>query len=245
MKVIFLGTNGWYDTKTGNTICILVQTGKGHIVFDAGNGIYKLDRYIKDNKPIYIFLSHFHLDHIAGLHILAKFRFSQGITIMVPSLKSPLLKKIINYPYSIPFKKLKIPVKVKEFCPNSLPFDIKSFKLRHSTFVHGYRLTSKGRTVAYAADTGICPNLYRLAENADLLIAECAYRPGQQANSWPHLNPESAARVAKKANAKKLALIHFDAYYYPNLKKRILAENCAKKIFFNTISTKDEMMLRV
>ncbi|MBM3252619.1 MAG: ribonuclease Z, partial [Candidatus Omnitrophica bacterium] len=112
-----------------------------------------------------------------------------------------------------------------------------------STLVWGYRLSTEGKTVAYAADTGVCPNLYKLAKNADLLIAECAYRPGQQSSSWPHLNPEAAARAAKKSKTKKLALVHFDAYYYPDFKDRLLAEKCAKRIFSNSVSTKDEMVL--
>jgi len=75
MKVYFLGTNGWCDTDLGNTLCVLVETKQAYIVFDAGNGLFKLDKYIKDNRPIYLFLSHFHLDHIIGLHSLNKFYF--------------------------------------------------------------------------------------------------------------------------------------------------------------------------
>ncbi|MEK7333592.1 MAG: ribonuclease Z, partial [Nitrospirota bacterium] len=60
MKITFLGTNGWYDTATGNTICILVETERYDIILDAGNGLYKADRYISNKKPVYLFLSHFH-----------------------------------------------------------------------------------------------------------------------------------------------------------------------------------------
>jgi len=55
MKVIFLGTNGWYDTKTGNTPCVLIDTKTHYIILDAGDGIYKLDKYITTQKPIYLF----------------------------------------------------------------------------------------------------------------------------------------------------------------------------------------------
>jgi len=55
MKIIFLGTNGWYDTETGNTTCILLEANDYYIILDAGNGLYKADKYIiKENKPIYI-----------------------------------------------------------------------------------------------------------------------------------------------------------------------------------------------
>ena len=75
MNVTFLGTNGWYDTLTGNTCSVLVQSDDWNIIFDAGNGIAKADRYIDQGKPTILFLSHCHLDHLAGLHTLTKFRF--------------------------------------------------------------------------------------------------------------------------------------------------------------------------
>lgn len=68
MKIVFLGTNGWYDTATGNTICIFAETDDYIIILDAGNGLYKLNKYSGIKKPAYIFLSHFHLDHLIGFH---------------------------------------------------------------------------------------------------------------------------------------------------------------------------------
>ena len=38
MKIIFLGTNGWYDTKTGNTLSVFMKTKKEYIILDAGSG---------------------------------------------------------------------------------------------------------------------------------------------------------------------------------------------------------------
>ena len=81
MKITFLGTNGWFDTPIGNTICTLIETKSCYIVLDAGNGLRKLEKYIKNEKPIYLFLSHFHLDHIIGFHCKNIFNFKQGIAI--------------------------------------------------------------------------------------------------------------------------------------------------------------------
>ncbi|MBP1737825.1 MAG: seceted metal-dependent hydrolase of the beta-lactamase superfamily, partial [Deltaproteobacteria bacterium] len=81
MKIIFLGTNGWYDTQTGNTLSILLATREHNIVLDAGNGFTKLDRVLSNSLPIFLFLSHFHLDHLIGLHTLFKFSFSQKLTL--------------------------------------------------------------------------------------------------------------------------------------------------------------------
>src|SRR5665647_2746884 len=114
MDVIFLGTNGWYDSCTGNTICTLINSSKYHIILDAGNGISKAGCYIQDDLPVYLFLSHFHLDHIEGLHILNKFRFSQGLKIYGQKGTKAILNTIINEPFTVPLGKLPYPVEVGE-----------------------------------------------------------------------------------------------------------------------------------
>ncbi len=114
MKVRFLGTNGWFDSTTGNTICTLIETDDMYLVLDAGNGIHKLDRYIHDQKPVYLFLSHFHLDHIEGLHTIVKFRLPQGLKIFGMEGTEKILGDIIRKPYTVPLGKGPYPVEVHE-----------------------------------------------------------------------------------------------------------------------------------
>ncbi|MGA2775489.1 MAG: MBL fold metallo-hydrolase [Candidatus Omnitrophota bacterium] len=240
MKILFLGTNGWYDSETGNTVCVLVETKKEYIIFDAGNGFYKLDRYIICNKPVYLFLSHYHLDHVIGLHMLNKFHFKQGIDIYGPLGLRMLFKKVINKPYTIPLSDLPMRLRLHEISKGTiLPSGISYALLKHSALCYGYRFCSEDKTIAYCTDTGICDNLFYLARNADLLITECSYKRGQKSDTWPHLNPESSARIAKKAKVRKLMLLHFDASIYPTFKERALAEAYAKKIFKNSKAARD------
>jgi ribonuclease BN (tRNA processing enzyme) len=246
MKVAFLGTNGWYDTKTGNTICILVETAYEYVIFDAGSGIYKIDKYIKSQKPIYLFISHLHLDHIAGLHIFNKFKFKQGITLVIPQQLKRNIQKLIAKPITIPLNKLSFKIKIKTFNKKiDIPLDIKAFKLTHPSPCWGYRLHSGDKIIAYGADTGQCENLYLLTKNADLFIAECSYRKGETHKGWVHLNPEQAAEAAKEAKVKKLALIHFDASRYLTFKDRHQAENAARIIFKNTFAAKDNLEIKI
>src|SRR3989339_1249834 len=107
MKIIFLGTNGWYTTPTGDTPCILIDSKDHYVIFDAGNGIYKIDQYIKEDKPISLFLSHFHIDHISGLHIFNKFKFKQGIDIYFAKGRRKDFETFVNPPYTIGITKNK------------------------------------------------------------------------------------------------------------------------------------------
>lgn len=249
MKLTFLGTNGWYDTDTGNTICTLIESDDYFIILDAGNGIYKLDRYIPEtsSKPVYLFLSHFHFDHIAGLHILTKFRFSQGLTIYGQEGTRDILDRIINEPYTVPFAKLPFKVTVNELSEgyHHLPFPVESRFLLHSSTCMGYRFELDNKVIAYCPDTGICDNAKILARNSDLLIAECALKSGERNNDWPHLNPEDAAQIAKEANAGKLALVHFDANRYNSMSLRKDAGEKAREIFGNTVAAVDGMQVEL
>ncbi len=245
MQIIFLGTNGWYDSPTGSTICTLINTDREHIILDAGNGLYKADRYIKDGLPVYIFLSHFHLDHIEGLHVLTKFRFSGGLTILGQQGTAKSLDAIINQPYTVPLKALPYPVAVQELVPVTchLPFPTECRFLVHASPCMGYRFQLEGRTVAYCPDTGVCESAEQLARNADLLIAECAHLPGESNPSWPHLNPQDAAGIARRAGARKLALTHFDAGRYTSLEMRCEA---IKEIWdVDIVAARDEMVMEI
>jgi ribonuclease BN (tRNA processing enzyme) len=233
MKAIFLGTNGWYDTETGNTICTLIQSERYDILLDAGNGLHRADRYIEGRKPVFLFLSHFHIDHIEGLHILAKFRFSEGLVICGPKECRAILGGFLKQPFTVPLADLSFPVRIMEMPDSaaSLPFAVESLPLRHSSLTLGYRMTIDDRLIAYCPDTGYCENAVSLARESDLLITECAYKKDEFVEGWPHLNPQTAARIACEAGAKRLVLTHFDASVYQSLAERRDAEAVAAGIF--------------
>ena len=247
MKIVFLGTNGWYDSHTGNTICILIKSKRAFIVLDAGNGIWKLDRSINDSKEVYLFLSHFHLDHIIGLHVLNKFKFAQGLTIIGQSGTKNVLNKIINSPFTIPMHQLRYKTEIYEIPEEQVvtPFQFTFLPLKHSSECLGYRFEIEGKIISYCVDTGYCDNAVELARDADLLITECALKTGQSNAIWPHLNPQDAARIANEGNAKLLALVHFDASVYTTLEARKKTGEEARKLFDNTFAATDDMEIEI
>jgi ribonuclease BN (tRNA processing enzyme) len=245
MKVTFLGTNGWYDTTTGNTCSVLIQSDEYDIILDAGNGIAKADNYITQEKPAYLFISHFHIDHIAGLHTLVKFRFPKGLEIIGQTGTAAILNTFVAEPFTVPLAQLPYHVRITELeaGEHSIPFPVECLPLVHPAPCYGYRLLLDGRIITYCTDTGVCDNAIALARNADLLITECGLKPGQASPGWPHLNPEDAIHIAKEAHAKRLALMHFGAEVYRTLDDRQMVQKQFENTYPGLVVATDDLTL--
>jgi ribonuclease BN (tRNA processing enzyme) len=243
MKITFLGTNGWYDTKTGNTICTFVETDKYNLIFDAGNGFYKLDRYINFDKPAYLFISHLHVDHIEGLHSLAKINKKLNLTIYCFEGYMKKLKYFLDSPFTANPKELSINVKFHSFKEGEYksPFTFTVKKLLHANSSFGFRVALDGKILSYCCDTALCENDEQLSKNVDLLIHECSFLKKREFNNWGHSSPIEVAEMASKQGVKKLALTHFDSSVYLSMKQRKETEKLAKKIFFGSFVAMDDL----
>ena len=246
MKVVFFGTNGWYDTKTGSTPCVLIETFDRYIVLDAGFGFYKVKKYVKTEKPVSLFISHLHYDHLIGLHTLPIFKLPQGIDIYANKAIMKGLRSFLRRPYTSPALLLSTKVRFHAVTDDSgSPVKFETAKLRHSVPCHGYRFYIEGKMITYCTDTGLCNSLKKLAKNADLFITECAMAPQDKSPNLFHITPQTAALIAKESEAKKLALCHFDPAKYPTLDSRKLAEKAASSIFNNTIAANDSTIIEI
>lgn len=243
MKIVFLGTNGWYTTQTGNTPCVLIDSQDHYVIFDAGNGIYKLDKYITEDKPISLFISHFHIDHVSGFHTFNKFNFSQIINVYMAKGRKKDFDTLVNPPFTSPKPSTQITINELSEGKHQIPFPVEVIEQFHAYKDHGFRVTLEGKTIAYSGDCGISPSSMTLAKNADLLIHECSYKDNHPPSTWGHVGPTEAAKLAKVAGVKKLILNHFDASLYTTLADRKEAEQQAKAIFPNTTAATDDMII--
>jgi ribonuclease BN (tRNA processing enzyme) len=249
VRVVLLGTNGWYDSDMGGTISILVELPDAYVVFDAGFGINKLEKFASLKKPGWLVLSHLHVDHVAGLHVLGKIKCFTDLNIVVEKNYAPDLRALTAPPFMSKFASSPYPVEIIEAdaasasgCALRGPgFDLVLKPLRHSVPCIGARIDCMGVSAAYVADTGYCEGALALSRNADILLAECAYGPGQVNENWPHLNPETAAKIAADAGAKKLVLVHFDAERYQTIDDRKTAQRAAMDVFSSSIAGFDGM----
>ena len=136
-------------------------------------------------------------------------------------------------------KKLKI--KDKSIIGNltkgkDIKVDKKTIKSKGLTYLQ------KGRKIL---DTKLCPNIKALAKDSDLTIIESTFlskEDQERAEEYYHLTAIQAATIAKQSKVKQLILTHFSQRYEH---KEKLFEKTAKKIFKNTIISKDLMKIEI
>lgn len=96
---------------------------------------------------------------------------------------------------------------------------LRTWPMAHSPFAptSGVRVESEGKVTAFTGDTGPCPNVQVLAQDADLLVHEASYcatlNPEWAAGLHGHSTARSAGQAAAAARVKRLALVHISPQY--------------------------------
>jgi len=100
-----------------------------------------------------------------------------------------------------------------------------------------------GKKIVYATDTRPSIGTVNAAKNADLLIHEATYDESKKnlAKERMHSTAAEAAKIAKKANCKKLALFHISSRY----KNDDILKTESTVIFKNSFIPKDGMTIEI
>jgi len=234
MKIVFLGTVGYYPTENRHTNCVIINDL--NIILDAGSGFFRFPEFI-DSEKIYILLSHYHIDHICGLTQLLGLFNGRKVEIFGSKGIEDYLNRIFNQPYfSIPISQHPFTIKLKNIGEESFYIDnakiTTQFFHRHSYPVLGYKIESDDKIITYITDTVVGNDEIEFVKNSDLLIHECYYidRFKEKAKREMHSTAREVAELAKKANCKRVALYHLN----PSLKDIYSDfENEAKVLFKN------------
>lgn len=101
-----------------------------------------------------------------------------------------------------------------------------------------------GRRIVYSGDCPYCESTVEAAKGADLLVHEGTFdhSKADEAKQRGHSTVEDAARVAKDAGVKRLAITHISPRYSDEADE-LLKE--AKKIFPDTVIAKDGMKIKL
>jgi phosphoribosyl 1,2-cyclic phosphodiesterase len=235
-----------YVKYGGNTSCVEVKCGDRLYIFDAGTGLRPLGNLLlSENAPIDadIFLSHTHMDHIAGIPFFRPaflpqntFRFWAGHLIDERPLKDALSQMMSDPLFPVPLDIFQANMsyhnfqcgEIKQFADDVI---LRTGKLNHPNGATGYRLEYRDKSICYVTDTEHYegrrdPNIMTLVKNADIMIYDASYTDEEYPNYkfWGHSTWEEGVRLADEANVQKLVIFHHDPSHDDAFMDRISAK---------------------
>lgn len=201
----------------------------------------------RSSKPIGIFLSHYHLDHICGLPFFAPVYAKEGrIHVFGPKARGLSPEKILGALFNdvlFPMKLPALPAKIEftglsEETTSFSGFKVESVRINHPGMTLGYILTKGKRRVAYLTDHEPAREHNHLSVNAgayeaaliekmrgvDLLVqdAHCQDADYPKYRGWGHSPVAYGLELAEKAQVKRVSLIHFSPHETDAVLKKAL-----------------------
>jgi ribonuclease Z len=214
MKLVLLGTGGYFPTAKRQTACLMLpEVG---VVLDAGTGMYRLGRNLQTGR-LDIFLTHAHLDHIAGLTYLLNLvpkdvlaaTIVHGDAAKLDAVRAHLFApEIFPVPPAFRFEPL------VEKTPLARGGTLTCFPLAHPGESLGYRLDWPDSSLAYVTDTTAVPDASYLEQirGVDVLVHEAYFADDEDDlpsitghSSLPHV-----VDLAVEAGVQRLILTHID-----------------------------------
>ena len=229
MKCTFYGVTGAHPAFSpavtyGNTSCVLLDHDDFFLIFDAGSGLQQCEASVDLSlKPMFIFLSHFHYDHVLGLLFLKQLHTNTHPIYIVhpsPDIASSVFSSLFNpnlFPISLSTLK-NYPKFIHPDECSSFSINIESFELNHNGKSYAYKMSQNNKTFIYATDNALTDNntthFIRFFNNASILIHDCFfYNENKLAyKSWGHSFLDQCLNVGLLANVDHLCLFHHKPY---------------------------------
>ena len=228
-----------YTRYGGNTPCVSVEVGGEPLyIFDCGSGIKRLSDRVMTTAAgqrfsARIFISHTHWDHINTIPFFAPLYIrGNQIEIFGPYQGDLTIERAI----SAQMESVYFPVTTREFGSHLTfrdlreetlefgPVRVETMLLSHPGYCLGYKLTARGRSVCYITDNELylqsdrrhnpryVEQLVKFVHGADVLITDTTYRDSEYLTKvdWGHSCVSEVAKLAARAEVKRLHLFHHD-----------------------------------
>lgn len=218
MEGHLLGSGGWLPTTRRETCCALFREGARALLVDAGTGLSRLlerPDLLQGVEHVDIVLTHFHLDHVVGLSYLPALPLPEPPVVWGPGAQlyglptHEILERLLGRPlFAAPLASLV--GAVREIPSGS--FVAAGFEIAtrvqplHADPTLALRL---GDAVTYCTDTAFDPENAAFASGSRVLVHE-AWLALDTSDDAGHTAAGDAGRVAEKAGAGHLVLVHLD-----------------------------------
>lgn len=233
MKIWPLGVGGWMPAYHRQTTSFLIEYKARLILVDAGTGTVNLSGYetiLSKYDTIDLILTHYHLDHVAGLFYLPKYLKSHKLTIWGPGKPyyekscSEVLTDFLMQPIvTTGVETLAESVECKSYTEAGFHIgDVKIGVLPQTHTQPSFGITIEDK-LHIATDTKIDSAVFKLP--VDLILHECWVK--EEIYAGEHTSLEEILKVYDiNGRIKEVGLIHrnpefSDAHYASWIKKPV------------------------
>ncbi|MCL4395954.1 MAG: MBL fold metallo-hydrolase [Chloroflexi bacterium] len=220
-QVILLGTGAALSGPQREHTYLVVQGDAGSILVDCGGGpVQRLGRIGVGLDSIdHLIVTHHHPDHIYGLPILLlDFWLARRKKVLHIHGLPRALRAVRSIMHAFEWERWRdvgfFPVEFHPVSTQSISLQIVTPEFSVSTTAVQHLLptiatrvvsTKSGKSFVYSSDTEVCESLVELARGVDILFHEAT----TVAKASPgHSSARQAGAQARRANAKKLVLVH-------------------------------------
>lgn len=239
MKVKILGCGGGIGNAMQTTALLI----DNDVLIDCGTGVNVLS-YERLSKIRHVFLTHAHLDHIAGLPLLADALFNelkvQPLTVYArPETLAVLYTHIFNWQVWPDFFALPIPeqavLKALAMTPGEVVWvggrRVEMIEASHAVPAAAYRVSDEHAAFAFTGDTTTNDTIWAALnrhDRLDLLLVECAFPEAAHALSMQarHYTPSLLAQDLEKLKHRpQIGISHLkpgtEEMTFADLKRRL------------------------
>lgn len=212
MKLIFLGTGGYHPNHRRHTAGLLLP--EPGLVFDGGTSLFRLADRLQGTE-FDLFLSHAHLDHIAGLTYLIVPFLDGRITRARVHSAPQYLAAVRTHLFAEPVFPVKPQFEFRELAARTelrCGAVVSATPLKHPGGSLGFRIDWPNKSLAYITDTTVDGSYTEFIRGVDLLVHECNFPDELARYCEPtgHSHTSQVARLAAEACVKRLLLTHID-----------------------------------
>ena len=253
IKLTILGTGTFFVNKDRSASAYLLEIDGKRILIDCGPGtLIKLSEIgIKPEDIDYLFITHFHADHVADLfpffmNIRLDDLFSKGSSLKFPQIIGPegihefMVRSCQNFqlPALNDWEKIKFSdVQQMQQIEN---IKVESFKVTHVAFglaanAYAYRFTFGDKIIALSGDSARCLGVEEVCKDADIFVCDASYAKG--GSNTAHIDTYDVGMIAQEGKVNKVILSHL----YPQTNKMDLVEEVKEKYLGEVIRGKDLM----
>lgn len=225
MELVVLGAGGGWAAPGGAACGYLLSADGFRLWVDLGTGtMANLQEHAELMDVDAVAVSHRHFDHFLDIYPFYLARWYGTGRPPIPLFAPPgMFEHALQIEQGLPAAFVSTVVEPgQDF--EAGPFRVRTAAMRHPVPTLGMRFELNGAALAYSADSGPTDELVRVADGADVFLAEATWIDPPSWADPIHMTSSETGEIARRAGVGRLVVTHV----WPTNPKETVVERAAE-----------------